>query len=203
MDKNGYPNVVATSASLRASSRRIVSTPDGLFVVRKVGGLDFLESNEELLRESVVQLKGATENAREAARQKIVEETSKNVASLTTVMLTRGVVAATIYESGAKDDRAFTLEDPGVNAVDLVTHESSRLELTEEPKALDAVSAYDLSEETIVIIMDAIRNVSGTTATTDLETRLKSFRNPKHNDDRETSEAVRETTERDLDASAR
>ncbi len=202
MQKNGYPNVVATSASLRAKGRRIVSTPDGLFVVRKVGGLDFLESNEELLRESVVQLKGATENAREAARQKIVEETSKNVASLTTVMLTRGVVAATIYESGAKDDRVFTLEDPGVNAVDLITHESSRLELAEEPQP-DAVSAYDLSEDTIVIIMNAIRNVSGTTATTDLETRLKSFRNPKHNDDRETSEAVRETTKRDLDASAR
>lgn len=190
MDTNEYPNTVATPAGMRSKSRRIISTPDGLFVIRRITGLDYLESATPLIMEAAAKLKGATETIRQKEAERLAKKYEGDAASLTRVIITRGVVPTEIY----RDGEDWTLEDSAVGEEVREKTQTFGLTLTEEDTE-DRISAYNLSQETILLLIRSIKEISGFGPAADLGDRLRNFRVGEPVSDRETSDEVFEAPE--------
>lgn len=181
-----YPKTIATPAGVRSTSRRIIGTPDGLFVIRRLVGLDFLESSTPLIMEAAAKLKGATAAIRQKEAERLAKKYEGDTARLTGVILTRGVVPTTVWKRG---EEYFLDGEAG-------DEEKKTFGLClEDEDTEDRISAYNLNQETVIILIQGVKELSGMKPAGGLEDRLRSFRDDGHVSGREIGDEVPSTPE--------
>lgn len=162
---------VASQATSRRSSRRIVITEDGAFVIRRLSGLDFLMSDTPIVRPQELTAK----QKREAELKKATDAKSEVFSDYVKTLITRSPVSEAIFELA---DATFSLEA----TEDAIEHRSSKITLDDVATEEFCISVFDLSQSTIETLMTEIQKHSNLLQSAGLGARLDNFRD-EHTDD--------------------
>lgn len=161
---------VATPETTRLSSRRIVETPNGLFVIRRLRGLDLISSGTpiELPVEKIT-----PENTEQLASElsEKIDKDERSAVKWSRFLLQQGVVSEPIHVGKIGDAATWSLT-PFEGSTVLMSY---RISLDREPGEGE-ISAFDLDDETLRSLVTAIAEFSRFTRFAGLENRLGNFR---------------------------
>lgn len=187
-----FPNEVATANDARSRSRRIVRTPDGLFLIRRIRSLDYLLGKTPITIPAAMTKRRLTEEQIKEFAARQGEETTSSEAKREEwlrVMYEQGTVSECVYymldEQGKK---VWTVDEtPGSSAV-----RTSRLVLSHEPIEHE-ISAFAVDDKTLAILLSEIMQFGGFTARADIEGQLDGFRSEVDRDSRPAGSEVQQT----------
>jgi len=196
LSPESYPNEVASSKAARRKNRRIVRTPDGIFLIRRIRATHFVAGTQALEFPTSIDPTGKTPEQIDKEAELIAAQQSNNPKE-------RERWLRFILEQGVVSEEIFKVEDGNgvtwsLDKIDESTPvKTSRIVLVEEDSDLKEfeISAYQLDAETLAVIMREVMNFCRFGDVAKLDTSLRNFRGGSDQSDRESEPEISSTPE--------
>lgn len=165
---------VPTRSSVRKRSRKIVITADGVFVIKKLSGLDFMMSKSPVLTIAKSAEIVRKEKSMASALKRAAKEIESKEDRFVRVLLERGIVSETIFKHIHEDGSIeFFLDNVDEKSEELRT---SRVVISDETEDEYAISAFDLSDSALAQLSEEVKEFSKMFVAAETEAQLDNFR---------------------------